>query len=74
MAHRNIDYTAMTKYGFLLGLTLFGLGIGGEAVGSALLGPLPGWEHTLFLYSEGVGILTGFLSVFIFGIFLPLTE
>lgn len=69
-----LDYAYLTKAGFLLGLGLFTFGAGGEIVGHALFGTIPAWEDTLFTYSEGVGLLVGFFSPWIFGVLLPLTE
>ncbi|WP_265109413.1 hypothetical protein [Halosolutus halophilus] len=68
------DYAFLTKTGFLIGLGLFALGAGGELIGHAFFDQLPTWEETLFLYSEIVGLLIGFFSPFVFGIFLPLTK
>lgn len=70
----NIDYASMARSGFLLGVALLALGAGGEVLGRMVFGTLPEWEHTLFLYSEGLGVLVGLFSVIVFGIFLPLTE
>ena len=70
----DLDYPRLTKVGFLLGLGLFVLGAGGEVVGHALYGSLPAWENTLFVTSEGVGLVVGFFSPIVFGILLPLTE
>lgn len=53
---------------------LFGFGIVGMIFGPAMFGSLPGWEKTLFVGSGTAGILTAILSVFVFGIALPLTE
>ncbi|WP_435159644.1 hypothetical protein [Haladaptatus sp. DFWS20] len=69
-----LDYPKLTKTGFLLGVALVAIGALGEIVGSALFGPLPGWENMLFTDLEILGILLGLLSPFVFGIFLPLTE
>ncbi|MHB9285509.1 hypothetical protein ACKVMT_00540 [Halobacteriales archaeon Cl-PHB] len=71
---RDIDYPTWTKGGFLLGLGLFLAGALGEAVGPAVFGPLPGWEQTLLLDLEIVGVLVGLLAPLVFGIVLPLTE
>ena len=74
MRNSNIDYARLTKLGFLLGLGLFVAGTSGELVGHALYGALPAWEETLLTDSALLGILTSFLSVFGFGILLPLLE
>lgn len=70
----NLDYPRLTKLGFLLGVTMFAVGAGGELVGTSLYGSLPAWETTLFVDLEALGIIVGLLSPFIFGIALPLTE
>jgi hypothetical protein len=58
----------------LLGATLFATGVLCEVVGSALFGPLPAWEHTLFFQLEALGVVLLLLVPFVFGIALPLTE
>lgn len=70
----DIDYGYWAKTGFLLGFGLFALGGAGEILGHAFFGPLPAWEDALFTYSEGVGLVVGFSSPWIFGVVLPLTE
>ena len=69
-----LDYTKLTKMGFLLGVALVAVGALGELIGTSLYGSLPGWENMLFTDLEILGILLGLLSPFVFGIFLPLTE
>ena len=70
----DIDSVRLTKQGFAVGLALFLVGAVGELVGHAVFGGLPGWEHTLLFDAEMLGILVAFLSVFVFGIAVPLTE
>jgi hypothetical protein len=70
----DIDYPRVTKLGMLAGSTLFAIGMLGELVGSALFGPLPAWEHTLFFDLEVIGVLLLLFVPFVFGIALPLTE
>jgi hypothetical protein len=70
----DIDYPRVTKLGVLAGATLFVLGLLGEVVGSALFGPLPAWEHTLFFDMEAAGIVLVLVVPFVFGVALPLTE
>jgi hypothetical protein len=69
-----MDYASVTKRGFLLGLALFAIGVGGELLGRALLGGLPGWGSMLLVDMEALGILLCLLVPFVFGILLPLTE
>lgn len=71
---QSLDYARLTKFGFLLGLGLFVAGAGGEFVGHAIWGTLPAWEETLLTDSVGLGIIVGFVSVFGFGIVMPLLE
>ena len=68
------DHARLMKAGFALGVCLFALGVVGSAIGPAVVGPLPGWERTLLVEGEVAGILVAFVSVFGFGIVLPLTE
>jgi len=72
--NRSLNYGQITKQGFLLGLVLFGIGVGGEVVGRSLFGGLPTWEATLLVFFEGGGILLCLLVPLVFGIVLPLTE
>lgn len=71
---RTIDYTKQAKLGFSVGVALLLFGVTGEVLGRIVFGELPGWEDRLFVYSEGLGIVTGFFAVFFFGVVLPLTE
>ena len=71
---RSVDHVRLAKLGFLLGLTLFLVGAGGELLGHALYGSLPAWEDTLLFDLEAVGLVVGFVSPFLFGIALPLLE
>lgn len=70
----NLDYSFLTKAGFLVGVSLFAVGAGGELLGSLLFGTLPAWEHTLFVSAEAIGLVTAFFSPWVFGVLLPLTE
>lgn len=70
----SIDHAFLAKAGFLLGLALFLGGAGGELVGTAYFGSLPGWEKTLFFDMEVLGILVGLFAPLAFGIVLPLVE
>ena len=73
-ASRQIDYAFYAKAGFLLGVAMFVVGAGGELVGTALFGSLPGWEATLLFDLEVFGVLVGLFAPIVFGIVLPLTE
>ena len=70
----DIDYSRTTKRGMALGAALFTVGVLGEVVGSALFGPLPAWEHTLFVDLEALGLVLLLFVPFVFGVALPLTE
>jgi hydrogenase/urease accessory protein HupE len=69
-----MDYAAMLKRGFLGGVALFVIGALGGKIAPMLLGPLPGWEQTLFFDLEVLGILVAFVSPLVFGLVLPLIE
>lgn len=70
----SIDYEAYTKYGFGLGAALFVAGAIGATVGPTVFGELPSWEWTILFDAMVAGIVIGFVSVFGFGIALPLME
>jgi hypothetical protein len=53
---------------------MFVLGLLGETLGPLVFGQLSAWEHTLFFDLEAFGVVILLLSVFVFGIVLPLTE
>jgi len=72
--HRGIDYSVWTKRSFLFGVGLFALAAAIELIAHASIGSLPGWEETLLLDAEIIGVLVALLSPFVFGIVLPLTE
>jgi hypothetical protein len=74
MGQRDLNYPLLTKAGFLLGLTLFLGGAGGSMFVGEFLAPGPNWLATAFIDIEAIGLVIGFFSPFIFGIFLPLTE
>lgn len=70
----NIDYSAFTKRGVLLGVCLLVFGaLGNFAVANTGV-TIPAWEKTLLLDAEWIGVLLILLSPFVFGVFLPLTE
>jgi len=73
-SHRGIDYATWTKRSFLFGAGLFALAAAIELVAHAYFGQLPGWEETLLLDAEILGVLIALVSPFLFGIVLPLTE
>lgn len=70
----NIDYPSLTKRAFLFGVGLFLIGEVGEFVIHTYLEDFPGWMDPVLFYLTVIGLLTFFLSPFIFGILLPLTE
>lgn len=69
-----LNYARLTKGGFLLGLSLFLIGAGGEWLVHSWITQAPSWEDTLFFDLEIIGLLIGFFSPILFGIVLPLTE
>lgn len=70
----SLDYARYAKLGFLLGVTLFVTGAGGELIATTYFAPLPAWEGTLLFDLEVLGIAVGFLSPWVFGVVLPLME
>ena len=72
--YRNLDYARWAKTGFVHGLVLLLGGATAEVVGHTFYETLPAWEESLFFYAEVAGVLVGFFSVWVFGVFLPLTE
>jgi hypothetical protein len=72
--YSSMNYARLTKVGFLFGVGLLLFGAVGGIVGKAVFGTLPQWESTLFLFSEGIGILIGVFSVCVFGVVMPLVE
>jgi hydrogenase/urease accessory protein HupE len=70
----NVDYPTLTKRSFLLGVSLFVIGLVGHAVIAFTGMSVPSWERTLLLDLEAIGILIALLSPFVFGIALPLLE
>lgn len=70
----DIDYARMTKGGVAVSVAAFALAFLLQAGAHATGVPLPGWETTLLTDVEYLSILGVVVSVFVFGIFLPLTE
>lgn len=71
---KSIDYPMWTKRSFLTGISMFLFGLVAEFVGSTYFGPLPAWEHTLFVDLEFLGIFVALLAPIVFGIVMPLIE
>lgn len=72
--YHGVDHATFAKRGFLLGVALFAVGVGGEVGGRALLGTLPALVNTLLVDMEAIGILLALFSPLVFGIVLPLVE
>ncbi|QLG60688.1 DUF7860 family protein [Halorarum salinum] len=70
----DLDYARLTKGGVAVCAATFVLALlaqfGAAAAGIAL----PGWEAMLLTDLEYLSILGAVLSVFVFGVVLPLTE
>lgn len=70
----NLDYASLTKGGVAMSAATFALALlvqfGARAAGITL----PAWEVTLLTDLEYLSILGIVLSVFVFGVVLPLTE
>lgn len=72
--YQRLAYSQYARGGFVLGITVFVLGILGHTLGPALFGPLPEWELTLFTAMELSGIGLALCSPIVFAIVLPLIE
>ncbi len=71
---KSIDYPTWTKRSFLFGLGLFLTGLLADLLVSTYFGPVPAWEHTLFVDLEFLGIFVALLAPIVFGIVMPLIE
>lgn len=69
-----IDYATYTKRGIAFGFLLIGVGALGHTLLPSLVGTLPGWEQTLLFDSVVFGLASELISVFGFGIILPLID
>lgn len=70
----DVDYARLTKTSVLLGVSLTMVGFFGHmALGMSAV-HAPGWLDTVLVDAEFLGIVVALLSVFVFGIVLPLTE
>lgn len=75
MAHApSRDYRTWVKSGVGIAVALFVIGELGQVLAPHLQSTVPDWETTLFVAISVVGILVGVLSVFVFGIAMPLME
>lgn len=75
MAHKSTrDYATSAKYGLGIGGILFAIGVLGQVVAPRLQGTLPDWELSIFIWFSVGGIVVALLSVFLFGVALPLIE
>ncbi|MGM0605145.1 MAG: hypothetical protein ACQETB_05680 [Halobacteriota archaeon] len=72
--YSGFDYPALAKRGVMFGVALFVIGALGEIGSRGVYGDLPGWGDALLLSFEVGGILAVLISVFVFGIALPLVE
>lgn len=67
------DHAKRAKQGLLIGASLFVVGAVGELLGHSFMS-LPDWAGTVLLDAVVLGALVALLSVFVFGIVLPLVE
>lgn len=67
------DHAKRAKQGFLVGAGLFVPGALGELLGHTVVS-LPGWGEAVLFDAVVAGTLVALLSVFLFGIVLPLVE
>lgn len=72
--YETVNYGLLAKAGFLIGVLLFVIGAAGEIIGHMVFTTLPAWEETLLFDLEVIGLIVGFFSPIVFGIFLPLLE
>lgn len=70
----DLDYAALAKRGFALGVGLFVFGELLEPIQHAAGMSVPAWEHGLLFWVAVAGVVTALLSPFVFGVVLPLTE
>lgn len=68
------DYGQSTKLGVGAGAALFAFGVIGQLVAPRLQASVPEWELSLFVWLSVGGILIALLSVFVFGVAMPLVE
>lgn len=74
MTHaKSTDHAKRAKQGFLAGAVLFVAGAVGELLGHTYL-TLPGWGEAVLFGAVVLGTLVALVSVFVFGIALPLVE
>jgi hypothetical protein len=70
----DIDYPTLTKRAVLACAAVFLLALAVEGVAAATGTTLPAWERTLLVDVELLAAVGVFLSAFVFGVALPLTE
>lgn len=70
----NPDYARLTKGGVAVSLLAFALAAVVQVAAGAVGVTLPGWERTLLTDVEYLAILGVAVSVFVFGVVMPLTE
>jgi hypothetical protein len=69
-----MDYARIAKTGFVGGVALVAIGVGGELAGHAVLGSVqPTAEQGLFAMAV-IGVAVGLFVPIVFGAVLPLTE
>ena len=69
-----VDYARLTKGGVAVSLLAFALAVAVQFGAAAAGMTLPGWERTLLTDVEYLAILGVPVSVFVFGVVMPLTE
>jgi hypothetical protein len=69
-----MDYARIAKTGFVGGVALFAIGVGGELAGHAVLGSMPPTAEEGLFAMEVIGVALGLLVLIVFGAVLPLTE
>jgi len=70
----DVDYPTLTKRAVLVCVAVFLLALAVEGTAAATGTTLPAWERTLLVDLELFAVAGIFLSAFVFGVALPLTE
>ncbi|WP_435063566.1 hypothetical protein [Halobaculum sp. EA56] len=70
----NLDYPTLTERALLVCVAVFLLAIAVEAAAAVTGTTLPAWERALLVDLELFAVVGSSLSVFVFGVALPLTE
>lgn len=70
----SLDYPTLTKRALAACVAVLLASLTVEAVVATTAVTIPDWEHALLADVELLAVVSMFLSVFVFGVALPLTE